>query len=206
MEHLNQPGKNLRQAREAAGLSLPDVVHQTKFPRTVLEALERDDYTIFSSPTYAKSYLSQYADFLGIDSTKWLDFFEPAAFAGPQDMLSMIESPVLQESRPTSPSVRGGSSSLLPTVLLIVLSIGLLYGAINGYAYFEQRFGEPVSLSKDAKPAPASAISNPSVPPVPATTESVTPNPPAVNTTASQPVTQQLPEPTKPPRATIVEE
>ncbi|OYV05940.1 MAG: hypothetical protein CFE26_08965 [Verrucomicrobiales bacterium VVV1] len=196
MDNLNQPGKSLRQAREAAGLSVSDVVHQTKFPRTVIEALERDDYTVFSSPTYAKSYLSQYAEFVGIDSAKWLDFFEPAAFAAPQDMLSMIESPAHQEIRATGTPSRGGSSSLLPTVLLIVLSVGLIYGVIRGYAYFEQRFAEPVAL-KEASPAqsnnPAPTNSTPGQAPAVA---------PPVNTVSTQP----LPEATPPPRATIVDE
>jgi len=196
MENLNQPGKCLQQAREAAGLSVSDVVHQTKFPRTVIEALERDDYTVFSSPTYAKSYLSQYAEFVGIDSGKWLDFFEPAAFAAPHDMLSMIESPAHQETRAASAPARGGSGSLLPTVLLIVLSAGLIYGAIRGYAYFEQRFGEPITL-KEARPAPSE---NPT-PAIPAPVETPAVAPP-VNTVATQP----LPEATSPPRATIVDE
>jgi len=191
METLNQPGKSLRQAREAAGLSVSDVVHQTKFPRTVIEALEHDDYTVFSSPTYAKSYLSQYAEFLGIDSAKWLDFFEPAAFAAPQDMLSMIESPVHQEIRSTSTPSRGGSSSLLPTVLLILLSVGLIYGAIRGYAYFEQRFAEPVALKLTSPPAPTN----------PAPSQTPEANPPVNNVTTESP-----PEATPPPRATIVDE
>ena len=196
MEVLNQPGTSLRQAREAAGLSVADVVHRTKFPRTVIEALERDDYTVFSSPTYAKSYLSQYAEFVGIDSAKWLDFFEPASFAAPKDVLSMIESPAHQESRATSTASRGGASSLLPTVLLIALSIGLIYLAINGYAYFEKRFGEPITL-KEASPAP----SNNPAPTIPAPGQAPEAVPP-VNTVSTQP----LPEATPPPRATIVDE
>lgn len=199
MEDLNQPGRSLRQAREAAGLTMSDVVHQTKFPRTVIEALERDDYTVFSSPTYAKSYLSQYAEFLGIDSSKWLDFFEPASFAAPQDMLSMIESPAPQEIRTTAPPSRGGSISLLPTVLLILLSVGLIYGAIRGYAYFEQRFADPAAPQQAS-----SAISN-----TPAPTPVASQGPeaaPAVVPPANTVATQPQPEATPPPRATIVEE
>ena len=194
METVNQPGQSLRQAREAAGLNVADVVHRTKFPRTVVEALERDDYTVFSSPTYAKSYLSQYAGFLGIDSAKWLDFFEPAAFAAPQDMLSMIESPVHPEHRPTVHAGRSGSGGLLPTMLLIALSIALIYGAVHGYAYFEQRFGEPITL-KALNPAPQ-ANPTPSNPALPS----------ADTATSTRTISQPLPEASPPPRATIVEE
>lgn len=177
-------------------MSVADVVHQTRFPRSVIEALERDDYTVFSSPTYARSYLSQYSGFLGIDPAKWLDFFEPAAFAAPQDLLSVIESPSHQELRATNSSARRNPGNLLPTMLLILLSLGLMYGVVRGYSYFEERFAEPVSL-KQGSPAPSGATT-PSTPSSGGSADVI----PPVNTVANQPP----PEATPPPRATIVDE
>lgn len=210
MEICNQPGESLRAAREAAGWSIADVVHRMKFPRTIVEALERDDYTVFPSPTYARSYLSQYAEFLNIDPSKWLDFFEPADFAGPQDVMSMIESPAEPESHHSHSSARsGGSGSMLPTVLLLLLTGGLIYGAVSGYAYLEKRLGESISTKQPAASSVEQVSSNsPSIPPAQAS-----PQNPAqaqtnlTSTVPNKPAAANPPdEPVKAPRATIVVE
>ena len=41
-----------------------------------LHALEANDYTGFPSLAYAKGFLAQYAEELGVDATDWLDAFE----------------------------------------------------------------------------------------------------------------------------------
>ena len=205
MEIVSQPGESLRQAREAAGLSVSDVVHQMKFPKSVVLALEQDDYTVFPSPTYARSYLSQYAEFLGVDPSKWLDFFAPADFAGSQDMLSMIESPVHHESRTVSSSVKGGGSgSMLPTILLILLTAGLIYGAISGYTYLESRLGGQVNIKTNPQSLPAAASSS-TAPRSPATAFE-SPSPADPGTSIVTPPTVPPVETGPPPRATIIRE
>jgi len=201
METSNQPGESLRAAREAAGWSIADVVHRTKFPRTVVEALERDDYTVFSSPTYAKSYLSQYARFLEIDPSRWLVFFEPAAFSAPNDVLSMIESPGVHEHHhhhsPPSPRT-SGTGSMIPTFLLLILTAGLIYFAVTGYAYLEKRLGESI-VNKESNVAPAKpSPESKQGPEVPAVANHPTDAPPTIPA--------ETPEPTKPPRPIIVVE
>lgn len=192
MEILSQPGESLRGAREGAGLSVSDVVHQTKFPRSIVEALEKDDYTVFSSPTYARSYLSQYAGFLGVDPSKWLDFFEPAIFKGPQDVLSMIDSPVDHEPRPASAAAKSSNSgNMVPTILLVFLTIGLIYGVIEGYAYLESKLGGNVVIKTGVPSDPTAAPL-----PVTGTPANVGPEAPAAAPVESGP----------PPRATIVRE
>lgn len=211
MEIVSQPGESLRQAREAAGLSVSDVVHRMKFPKSVVLALEQDDYTIFPSPTYARSYLSQYAEFVGVDPSKWLDFFAPADFAGPQDVLSMIESPVHQESRSASSGTKGGGTkdgsgggSMLPTILLILLTAGLIYGAISGYTYLESRLGGQVTIKTNPQALPAAASSS-TAPGSPATAlESPPPADPA--TSIVTPPTVPPVETGPPPRAMIIRE
>ena len=58
-ELADQIGELLRQARENADLVVDDVVFQTRIPKSVVEALEAGDFSVFSSPTYARSFLSQ---------------------------------------------------------------------------------------------------------------------------------------------------
>ncbi|GAB4344656.1 MAG: cytoskeleton protein RodZ [Gammaproteobacteria bacterium] len=56
----------LREAREAAGLSVAEVAKQLKLKRSVIEALERDDYKALPSALFARGYLKSYAKLMGI--------------------------------------------------------------------------------------------------------------------------------------------
>lgn len=75
-------GKQLKQARLKRGLSLEDISHETKIPVSRLQDLEEDNYGSFPSPTYAKSFLSIYSDFVEVDAS---DFLE--ALKGPNSPL-----------------------------------------------------------------------------------------------------------------------
>lgn len=135
-EDWQDPGNKLHAAREAKGMSIADVAHRTRIPARILEALERDDYSSFPSPTYAKSFLSQYAEFVGVDPSEWLDYFEPASFTGPDDVLSILESPEAPEPRVMPAPRRSGGA--LTMLAFLMLSGALLFGAVKGYQYFEK--------------------------------------------------------------------
>jgi cytoskeletal protein RodZ len=60
-------GQQLQQAREALGLSIPDVAHQTRVQPNFLRGMEADDWSSFPSVAYARSFLRTYSSFLELD-------------------------------------------------------------------------------------------------------------------------------------------
>jgi transcriptional regulator with XRE-family HTH domain len=60
-------GNRLRTAREAAGLSLDDVVARTRVPLRQLSAVEEGRYAELPSPTYAVGFAKAYARAVGAD-------------------------------------------------------------------------------------------------------------------------------------------
>ena len=76
MSEWTDIGEKLKGTREKRDLSLGDVSHEMRIPIGTLRALEENDYSGFPTPTYAKSFLSQYSDYLQIDADDWLDCFE----------------------------------------------------------------------------------------------------------------------------------
>lgn len=60
-------GARLRAAREAAGLSMAEIVVATKIHRRHVEAIERGDLAALPSSVYAKGYVATYARLVGID-------------------------------------------------------------------------------------------------------------------------------------------
>jgi cytoskeletal protein RodZ len=68
-------GSILREARVAKKIILADVEQGTKIRIKFLEAIESDDFSVMPSISYAKGFVKNYSDFLGLDSGRILAFF-----------------------------------------------------------------------------------------------------------------------------------
>ena len=161
-DHRDQLGEQLQAARECRGLCLDDVYFKTRIPLTVLVALEANDFSVFSSPTYAKSFLRQYSDYLNVDATEWLNALEPAAFC-----VDEVINPVWESPKPLhGPREQSRESSQgWPAALgVVAISGGLLYGATKGYQYLEQRFGAETQVPRTAVEEEKNVSNQPTIP------------------------------------------
>jgi cytoskeleton protein RodZ len=149
VESFEQIGAKLRSAREAAGLDVEDVAFRTRIPRSVVESLEAEDFSVFISPVYAKSFLSQYSEFLNVDAQIWLDALEPGSFMAGGQVHALLDGPeTLMAEKAPATEPRGG---LLSVLGLLTLSSAIVVGAIKGYEYFEISFG---AAERPKRPAP----------------------------------------------------
>lgn len=80
-------GHRLRLAREQKGLSLQDVAHETKIPVARLRDLEEDTYTTFGGLIYARSFLKDYSQRMGVDAHEILEEMHAPPLGGAQDYL-----------------------------------------------------------------------------------------------------------------------
>ncbi len=150
-EEFDQIGEKLRKARESAGLTIDDVVHGAHLPRSVVEALEAEDFSVFTSPIYAKSFLSQYSALVGVDADPWLDALMPIPFVSGETITSLIDSRFIPVE--TAPSRE--SRSVLPALLLLLVSAGLILAGIKVYGIMEERLDEKEEVAEQvAEPQP----------------------------------------------------
>lgn len=68
-------GGILQEAREVKHLSLEQAEQVTKIRLKFLAAIESDDYSSLPSLSYAKGFVKNYAEYLGLDSQMVLAFF-----------------------------------------------------------------------------------------------------------------------------------
>ena len=68
-----QIGQALREARTERGIELTDVERATKIRVKFLRAMEEDRWEALPAPVYARSFLSTYARFLGLDGEALLE-------------------------------------------------------------------------------------------------------------------------------------
>jgi len=66
-------GERLKQAREEKELSLEKAAQGTKIRIQFLQAIEKDELTVFASPAQAKGFARLYASFLGIEPRTLFD-------------------------------------------------------------------------------------------------------------------------------------
>lgn len=60
-------GTDLRNAREHAGLSLPDLAARTRIPQRTLRAIEENDFENVPAGIFARSFIRTYAREVGVD-------------------------------------------------------------------------------------------------------------------------------------------
>jgi cytoskeleton protein RodZ len=68
-------GMALRVAREKASLDIADAARRLKLGVRQIEALEAGDFSRFSSPTFVRGFIRNYARFLGVDAQPLLDAY-----------------------------------------------------------------------------------------------------------------------------------
>lgn len=187
-EHI---GTRLKRAREEAGLSIDDVMFRTRIPRAVVVALEAGDFAFFSSPIYAKSFLSQYSNLLKVNARVWIDALEPAEFVVDESASPVCDA-VSAKKEASLPKERA-TNGWLSAAIIVAFSFALLYAGLRGYQYLDQLFGGPELNAEKSEDPKMEGVSSAAPPAAESASRSVLPE------TASE---QEFSQP--PPRAIIV--
>lgn len=166
-------GQMLIAAREKRGLSIEDAAHETRIPVQRLRFLESGNIAAFGSLTYARSFIRQYSDFLGVDASPMLEELPEGALGGERDYRYLTQShgPWLREAnisteRITAPSTDRVRSIKSPLPAAIAVFVIVLAGtAMWGKHVADMRSQmEPAALKalpveddEETPPAPTTA-------------------------------------------------
>lgn len=132
---MNEIGEILKEARIEKGYTLDDLQQTTKIQRRYLQAIEDGNTDILPGRFYARAFVKQYADIVGLDGEKLLEeHLNETSKQASEDFAEQVNVP---PSRSTQAKRGQGVSSVqeyLPTVLIILLVV-----AIFGVIYFAWR-------------------------------------------------------------------
>jgi cytoskeleton protein RodZ len=196
-------GDTLRRERQRRNLDLPEIAGKLKISSRFLEAMEHDDFAKLPGGVFTKSFVRQYADFLGLDAD------EMAAEVGHV----MEPEPVLPEMsgkhKPDVPGIelemgeeRWQSVRERPVALPSWLRAGMLLVTLmvvcSGVYWWFQRPHHPVLAHEVSPPKPAAVAQ----PVIPVSQPVQTPPAPAPSTVSPPPSTQASAEPTPTPTPT----
>ncbi len=129
-------GPTLREARIRARIDVTEVEARTKIRAKYLRAIENEEWERLPGPTYAKSFLRTYGDYLGLDSRMLVEEFKrryerPAAHEPTAPMASFSRE--RDRERP-----RGPRGPLLPPwapigfVLVVIVAALFVVGTVFG--------------------------------------------------------------------------
>lgn len=167
------PGRLIRKAREAQGLSVEDLAAVIKLSRHTVEALERDDFATLKEPVYVRGYYRKLAKVLPLQEAELIASYDSVAL--PARPVAQPSKLILNGERDIDTG--GSGSKILVIGLCAVAAIALGAGAFL--------FVRSQQIAADASPDSVSLA--PVTPEATATVEEVssTPAPAPVPTPAT---------------------
>ena len=139
-------GENLRQQRELRGISLRDIAEATKISVRFLQALENDRVDILPGGIFRRSFVREYARFVGLDAERMVsDFLHAHGEAGGAEK---------SEKKPAAPAPQEETSGRRGFYRRLFL--GLVVAGLLGAGF---------GLTREAPPAASAAVA-PAAPPM----------------------------------------
>src|ERR1039457_2768502 len=194
---MSSVGETLRRERLRKDLGLEQISRETKISARLLDAIEKDQFELLPGGVFAKSFVRQYARFLGLDEEEMAAEVEKAinpvgdlpSFAGTRSQPAFKVPPVAEWE-----GTGRSNSSVLPALALVV-AVMLVCSAV--YAWWQRsRRPAPVTppiaaAQKAPAPAPKTAEPAPVTPAVANNPET----PPKTDVSASAPLQEAAPAP-----------
>lgn len=137
-------GARLKQAREASGMSIADVVQVIRFSAHQIEALERDEFDTLPGATSVRGLVRNYAKLLKLDPVPLLALLDPVVPVPEADVRPPAN---MGEAEQLALGERVPSSLLMATGMVLVVALG-------GFWYLDSQ-REPAASTPVLAPAPA---------------------------------------------------
>ncbi|MBC6295756.1 helix-turn-helix domain-containing protein [Listeria sp. FSL L7-1517] len=132
---MTELGDKLKQARREKGLSLDDLQQITKIQKRYLVAIEEGNYAVMPGKFYARAFIKQYAEAVGLDSATLFDEFESEVPDTPQQEVVNNEPSRVQSKRNPMPAQSVGNQvssrnrffDILPKILIALFIVFILF-------------------------------------------------------------------------------
>jgi cytoskeleton protein RodZ len=145
-------GETLREARMRAKIDVSEVEETTKIRAKYLRALENEEWGLLPGPTFVRSFLRTYADYLGLDSKLLVEEFR-LRHEHPSELdLAPIAPNLGPERRARISPPRLSRGWIIGLSVLAIIALLIVIGSVGG-GKSEQ--GKIATQSTTRKPKPA---------------------------------------------------
>lgn len=148
-------GATLREARMRARIDITEVEQATKIRAKYLRALENEEWNLLPGSTFTKSFLREYADYLGIDSRTLVEEYK-LRYERPTEHELAISPPLGRERRGGPAAGATAPRWLIAgvAIALVLVALGIV-GSLGGDEEQPSGPSSPVGGATTAEPAAA---------------------------------------------------
>lgn len=192
---MSSVGEQLRRERLTKGLNLEQISRETKISARMLEAIEKDRFEALPGGVFAKSFVRQYARFLGLDEEEMAAAVEKAINpTGDVPSFAALQEPTFKVPRMAEwEGGRRSNSSVLPALALVV-AVMLVCSAV--YAWWQRSrrpaMATPIAAARKRPAAAAKPVEQTPVAPAVASNPEAAPK---ADLTVSAPPREATPVP-----------
>src|SRR5438270_4060241 len=97
-------GATLREARMRARIDVSEIEAQTKIRAKYLRALENEEWSLLPGPTFVKSFLRTYAQYLGLDARMLVEEYK-RRYERPNEPSEPFSAPLARDRERRRPGV-----------------------------------------------------------------------------------------------------
>lgn len=149
-------GTTLREARERLGLSITDVVNQTKLAPRQIEALEAEDYRNLPEMAFVRGFVRSYAKILQLDEQPLLAALPKTSAPTQPLMPNSVEAPFPDAYSPRRQNLVWLAIALLLAVLVVAFAVWHFTAPPTKPKETQVEMPDP--LPENTRPAPAQPI------------------------------------------------
>lgn len=132
---MNEIGEILKEARIEQGYTLDDLQQTTKIQKRYLQAIEDGNVDILPGRFYARAFVKQYADIVGLDGEELLaEHLNETAQEASETFAENVTVPPTRSTQGRNNGPLNTIQDNLPTILIVLLVV-----AIFGVIYYAWR-------------------------------------------------------------------
>jgi cytoskeletal protein RodZ len=128
MVFVMEIGARLKEAREEKNISLDSLQETTKIQKRYLIAIEEGNLQILPGKFYARAFIKEYANAVGLDPNELLEEYKEEV-PKTEDESEVQYSRMQRTRKDSSPEKNNSIFSLMPTIIVILLVIGIFFAA-----------------------------------------------------------------------------
>ncbi|WP_284140018.1 MULTISPECIES: RodZ domain-containing protein [unclassified Virgibacillus] len=121
-------GARLKEAREQKDISLDSLQETTKIQKRYLVAIEEENFRILPGKFYARAFIKEYAAAVGLNAQELMDEYKDD-IPSPEEDRDTEYTHIQRSRKDHRPTKSNAIFSLIPTIIVVVLIIGIVFAA-----------------------------------------------------------------------------
>lgn len=158
---MNEIGEKLQEARKAKGYTLDDLQQMTKIQKRYLIAIEEGNYNVMPGKFYARAFIKQYADTVGLNGDQLLEeYTDSVPHTHDEEYVEKVSSSQTRSGNKTGNELLEKVQDYLPTLIILLVVVVIAAAIYFAFIKTNQSSQESLITKNSESVVVSSAVSN----------------------------------------------